>query len=170
MRNPWIKTIHKEVIGQIKHTLTTYLKPQQLGMSVAGGAKLVHSVCMVLEQNPEFICVKLDFKNAFNEAFRVVEAIEEVDSFRCLASHAATLLAPAMSLESKGFIWGESHEGTIQGYPESGPYFCIEIHKYVRSVDKEWSVVGFCARFVWDDGYLLGPSDNVFESLEKFIS
>ena len=172
MRNPWIKTIHKEVVRQNKHTLTAYLEPQQLGMSVAGGAKLVHSVRMVLEQNPEFICVKLDFKNAFNEVFRarVVEALEEEDSLRHLASHAATLLAPASALESKGFIWGESHEGTTQGDPESGPYFCIAIHKYVRNVDRELSVVGGCARFGWDDGYLLGPPDNVFTSLEKFSS
>ena len=170
MRNPWIKTIHKEVVTQNKHILTGYLEPQQLGMSVAGGAKLVHSVRMMLEQNPEFICVKLDFKNAFNEVFRarVVEALEEEDSLRHLASHAASLLAPASALESKGFIWGESHEGTTQGDPESGPYFCVAIHKYVRNVDKELADVGGCARFGWDDGYLLGPSDAVFSSLEKF--
>ena len=139
-------------------------------MSVAGGAKLVHSVRMMLEQNPEFICVKLDFKKAFNEVFRarVVEALEEEDSLRHLASHAASLLAPASALESKGFIWGESHEGTTQGDPESGPYFCVAIHKYVRNVDKELADVGGCARFGWDDGYLLGPSDAVFSSLEKF--
>ena len=34
MRNPWIKTIHKEVVTQNKHILTGYLEPQQLGMSV----------------------------------------------------------------------------------------------------------------------------------------
>ena len=51
-------------------------------MSVAGGAKLVHCVRMVMEQNLNFICVKLDFKNAFNEVYhaRVIEALEEEDS------------------------------------------------------------------------------------------
>merc|ERR1712020_573874 len=58
MRNPWIKTMHKEVVKQNKKVLTDNLEPQQLGMSVAGGPKLVHCVRMVMEQNPNFICVK----------------------------------------------------------------------------------------------------------------
>ena len=58
----------------------------------------------------------------------------------------------------------------LRNYPESGPYFCIAIHKFVRNVDKELAEVGGCARFGWDDGYLLGPSDTVFSSLEKFSS
>ena len=32
MRNPWIKTMHKEVVKQNKKVLTDYLEPQQLGM------------------------------------------------------------------------------------------------------------------------------------------
>ena len=63
-----------------------FLEPKQLGMSVAGGAKLVNSVRMMLEQNRDFICVKLDFRNAFNEIFRarVVEALEESNRLNSL--------------------------------------------------------------------------------------
>jgi hypothetical protein len=50
MRNPLVKQKRSEV--------TDYLEPQQLNMSVAGGHILVHSIRMVLEQNPTFICVK----------------------------------------------------------------------------------------------------------------
>ena len=73
--------MHKEVVNQNKEILTEFLEPQQLGMSVTGGAKLVHCVRKVMEQNPNIICVKLDFKNAFNEVYRarVVEALEEED-------------------------------------------------------------------------------------------
>ena len=70
MRIPFVKIIHKEVVRQNKEVITEFLEPQQLGMSVAGGAKLVHSVRMMLESNPYFICIKLDFKNAFNEVYR----------------------------------------------------------------------------------------------------
>ena len=58
LRNPFIKTIHKEIISQNRHIFKAYLEPQQLGMSVGGAAKLVHSVRMTLEKNPSFICVK----------------------------------------------------------------------------------------------------------------
>ena len=51
MRNPLIKTIHREVIMQNKGEFTSFLEPCQLGMSVAGGAKLVHIVRMLLEEN-----------------------------------------------------------------------------------------------------------------------
>ena len=52
MRNPFVKIIHKEVVRQNKEVVTEFLEPQQLGMSIAGGAKLVHSVRMMLEANP----------------------------------------------------------------------------------------------------------------------
>ena len=100
MRNPYIKSIHKETVRQNKGELVEFLEPEQLGMSVAGGAKLVHSVRMMLEENRQFVCIKLDFRNAFNEVFRsrVVKAFEEVNSLRHMASHAATLLAPGSGL------------------------------------------------------------------------
>ena len=58
IRNPFIKSMNKEVMRQNKGTLVEFLEPEQLGMSVAGGAKLVHCVKMMLEENTDFICVK----------------------------------------------------------------------------------------------------------------
>ena len=170
MRNPFVKIIHKEVVRQNKEIITEFLEPQQLGMSVAGGAKLVHSVRMMLESNPDFICIKLDFRNAFNEVSRarIIEALENEPSLMHLAAHAATILAPSSGLESRGVLWGESNEGTTQGDPESGPYFCIAMQEYVRKADKYLAAQGGCARFGWDDGYLIGPTDTVYETLESF--
>ena len=93
-------------------------------MSVSGAAKLVNSVRMVLEQNTSFICVKLDFRNAFNEASRarVVEALEEVDSLKHLAQFAGMVLTPVSGLESGGNMWGQAAEGQTQGDPLSGHF------------------------------------------------
>ena len=109
---------------------------------------------MLLEQNRNFICIKLDFRNAFNEVFRsrVIEALEEEPSLRHMACHAATLLAPGSGLENRGTLLGESWEGTTQGDPESGPYFSVAIHKYVVKVNDMLAEGGGCARFGWDDG------------------
>ena len=55
-----------------------YLEPQQLALSQAGGAKLVHSVRMLLELRREFVAVKLDIRNAHNEVSRasILEALD----------------------------------------------------------------------------------------------
>ena len=139
-------------------------------MSVAGGAKLVHSVRMMMEERRDYICIKLDFRNAFNEVWRsrVVIALEQEPTLRHLASHAATLLSPGSGLESRGVMWGESMEGVTQGDPESGPYFCVAIQEYVTMADRMLADGGGCARFGWDDGYLVGPSELVFATLDRF--
>ena len=58
--------------------------------------------------------------------------------------------------------------GVTQGDPESGPYFCVAIQEYVTKVDRMLSEGGGCARFGWDDGYLLGPAELVFAALDMF--
>ena len=125
---------------------------------------------MMLEEHQNFICIKLDFRNAFNEIFRarVIEALEETSSLKHLAAHAASLLAPGSGLESRGTLWGESWEGTTQGDPESGPYFAIAIQKFVVLVNAKLAEGGGCAKFGWDDGYLLGPPQLAIEALELF--
>ena len=172
MRNPFIKTIHKEIITQNRHNFKEYLEPQQLGMSVGGAAKLVHSVRMTLEKNPTFVCVKLDFRNAFNEIARarVVESLEEVESLQHLAQLAGMLLTPVSGLESGGEFWGEAQEGTTQGDPLSGPFFCVSIHKEVRKADHSLQRCGGMVRCGWDDGYFLGPKEEVFQTLSLFSS
>ena len=112
----------------------------------------------------------MDFFNAFNEMSRAraVENLESEPSLQHLAAHAATVLAPATGLESRGVLWGESKEGGTQGDPESGPYFCIAIQPDVVAVDQLLQQHGGCARFGWDDGYLMGPPEETFAALEKF--
>ena len=57
------RCFNKVAIRSNRPVLTSFLEPQQLALSVAGGAKLVHSVRMMAEANPEFVVGK---KNAFN--------------------------------------------------------------------------------------------------------
>ena len=64
------RTFHKVVNKENRTVLVNFLEPQQLAMSVAGGAKLVHSVRMMSEAEPDFVVVKLDIKNAFNSVSR----------------------------------------------------------------------------------------------------
>ena len=98
-----------------------------MALSQAGGAKLVHSVRMILDNRRDHVAVKLDIENAHNEVSRasIIEALESEPSLRHLAWHVATCLAPQTSLESGGKVWGHTGEGNSQGDPEASGCFCI---------------------------------------------
>ena len=50
-----VRPLHKEVDRVNKPVLASYLETQQLAISVGGAAKLVNSVRMLLETNPDFV-------------------------------------------------------------------------------------------------------------------
>ena len=78
------------------------------------------------------------------------------------------LLALASGLESGEESYGEkAEEGTTQGDPLSGPYFCVVIHKLVRKADLILRNSVGMVRYGWDDGYLLGKKKKVFQALEE---
>ena len=96
-----IRTLHSLVIRENRVALTTFLEPQQLCLSLSGGHKLVHSVRMMIEENPDFVVIKVDLRNAHNEVSRasIIEELEAEPTLRHLAWHAATVLAPNHGLE-----------------------------------------------------------------------
>ena len=86
-----------------------------------------------------------------------------------LAQLTGMLLALASGLESGEESYGEkAEEGTTQGDPLSGPYFCVVIHKLVRKADLILRNSVGMVRYGWDDGYLLGKKKKVFQALEEF--
>ena len=108
------RSLHKVVTRKNRDVLSSYLEPQQVALSLAGGAKLVHSVRMLAEANPEFVVVKCNIKNAFNSILRgrILEVLEGEDSLRHLTWHAALSLSSANALESGGEVWGQTNEGS----------------------------------------------------------
>ena len=170
IRNPLVRDLHKAVVIQNKSNLVDFLEPEQLAMSVAGGGKLVFSIRMLAEERREFVVVKIDMKNAFNEVSRasILEALEEEPSLCHLAWHAASVLAPSSGLETGGEKWGDSSEGTAQGDPLSAPYFNVAWHKYVRQLSNTLGEHGGMAKFGMDDGYAMGPSEVLFPAIERF--
>ena len=84
-----IRTLHSLVIRENRAVLTSFLEPQQLCMSLSGGHKLVNAVRMLLEDNPDFVCYKLDLRNAHNEVARaaILEELEEEPTLRLSLIH-----------------------------------------------------------------------------------
>ena len=104
VRNPLLKLWHREVLIQNKMELKAFLEPQQIATTEAGAAKLVISVRSLIEQKREWVVLKLDLFNAFNENSRaaVIETLESEPTLKHLAWFAATVLAPYSGLETGG--------------------------------------------------------------------
>ena len=110
------RTLHKMVTRENRSALVKYFEPQQVVVSVGGAAKLINSVRMLSEANPEFIVVMCDIKNAFNSVSRarVLQVMESEEQLRHLVWHAALSLASANALESGGKVRGQAKEGAIK--------------------------------------------------------
>ena len=172
VKSSLIRSLHKQVVVQNRGALTEFLEPEQLALSKAGGAKLVHQVRMFSEQNPEMVVVKVDMKNAHNEVSRasVLEALEREHTLRHLSWHVATCQASHTGLESDGKIWGWAGEGQSQGDPEASGLFSVSWHLDVRELNAALAAHGGFARFGNDDGYLVGPQAILFPALERFAA
>ena len=122
VKSSLVRAIHKKVVKKNRGPFTEFLEPEQLALSKAGGAKLVHQVRMLSEKNPGMVVVKVDMRNAHNEVSRaaVLEALEREPTLRHLAWHQATCQASYTGLETCGKLWGWSKEGQSQGDPEAG--------------------------------------------------
>ena len=170
IRNPLLKIGHKEVMKASTSEFREFFEPQQLGLSEGGAAKLVHSFRMYMELNEQDVLVKGDLKNGFNEEMRaaIVQGLEEEPSLQHLTWFAATTLAPAHGLESRGKLWGWAAEGETQGDPKAGAFFCAGWHKFLRQLDATVAAGGGFARAGWDDVYVAGPPDVVFPALDIF--
>ena len=82
LKNSLTKLFNKEVMVQSKPELREFLEPVQVGLSVAGAALLTRSVSGVMHTYRDFICFRLDLKNAFNEMSRraVLDVLNQEES------------------------------------------------------------------------------------------
>ena len=167
---PLIRTLHSYVIRENRAALTTFLEPQQLCLSLSGGHKLVNAVRMMMEENPDFVVIKVDLRNAHNEVSRaaIIEEREEEPTLRHLAWHAATVLAPQHGLEIGGIKWGEQEEGKRQVDGEAPAYFAVAIQKDVRKLDELVSTSGGASLFGNDDGYVVAPLEVAKDGISSF--
>ena len=149
--------------------LARFFEPQ-LALSVGGATKLVNSVRMLIEANPNFVVVKGDIQNAFNSVSRskILKVLNEEESLKHLVWHAALSLSSPSALETGGKVWGEACEGVVQGDPESGSYFSVAWHPHIRDLDRQMAAVGGAVRAGMDDFFAIGPPEVLFPALERF--
>ena len=165
-----IRTLHRRVVQANKGALREYLEPCQVALMPAGGAVLSHTVRMMLEQNPTFVCVALDVQNAHNAMARaaVVKRLEAVPGLRHMAKHAATCLAAHHVVESGGKMITTCGQGLSQGDSEASGCYCVGWHPEVLVLNDALQLSGGLAIFGNDDGYAIGPAEIVFPAVEQF--
>ncbi len=64
----------------------------------------------------------------------------------------------------------ENHEGLVQGSPISSSGFSFTVHHRVKEAGRRLTVLGGCARFGMDDGYMIGPPEEVLKMLAEFAA
>ena len=170
LKNSLIKTFNKEVMSQSKPEVREFLEPVQLGISVAGAALLTRSVSGVLDAFHDYICFRLDLKNAFNEMSRraVLDVLESEETLKHLVTFAAAILSPVAALESGGKVWGETAEGMGQGDPPSGDFFSVGLHPDLLELDRACREGGGQARAGHDDVFAQGPANIVIPAVIRF--
>ena len=146
------------------------MEPIQLGLSVSGAALLTRSVSGIMQMNKDFVCFKIDLKNAFNEMSRraVLDVLNSEYSLKHLVTFAAAILAPESALESNGVIWGKMCEGMSQGDPPSGDFFSIGLQPDLVKFDQACRTGGGQVRAGHDDIFAQGPASIVIPAVVQF--
>ena len=137
---------------------------------------LIHGVRFILEQRGDFVVVKLDMKNGFNEISRAVMLRRMAEHPRL--AHLVPFLHAVLASPSELYVKGErlfgeggrqgSEEGTQQGFPLSNACFSTGIHPELCALDAELQLYGGGARALMDDIYAMGPASVVFPALSRF--
>ena len=124
----------------------------------------------MLELHPDFICIKTDLKNCYNEQSKrsVVDVLRDTEDLSHMTTFAAAVLSPESSLESQGKVIGTASEGLVQGDPASGAFQAIGLQPSLVRLDHECSRGGGMARGAADDIYAVGPKDVVIPAVEQF--
>ena len=166
--------IHKEVMFQSRDEVRAYLEPKQLVLSENGVAKLVFAVRGLLNLHPDWICVKTDIRNCYNEqnCVAILDVLASTSELEHLLTFAAIILAPETLLETGGKVWGHCSTGLIQGDPSSGALQAIGLQPSLVALDRECQAGGGIARGGADDMFAVGPAEVVIPALKslKLIS
>ena len=172
LRNPLLKCWHKMVSRENRAVIRDFVEPQQVVLSQGGAALLVTSVreSLELHRDEDWVCVKLDIENAFNEVYRAetVKMFSDEVSLQHMASFTAVTLTPTIGLECGGKLWGSSGEVGTQGDPKTGDKFCVTLQPSLEKLDTDIRARGGFAMAGADDIFGVGPRGSVLPAVVAF--
>ena len=149
----------------IKEDASAFFQPFQFGVALPQGCeKVIHGLRRCLDNHwhdSEFVCLKVDMKNAFN----LVSRQSLLD--QCTLHFPLLLPWTTWCYGQHPFLWHSmgtltSEAGVQQGDPLGPFYFALVLHHLVLSISKDESCQDllFNAWYL-DDGVVAGPSTSV---------
>ena len=151
---------------------------------------MINGIRILLEQRGDFVLVKIDLKNAYNEIdrsalLRRCSEVPELAPFMpllhaTLMSATSLLVGPqrtrlfeqhhleGQTCRAETSRGGDSATGTQQGGPPSSGAFCIAIQPELAALDAELRPFGGGAWAEMDDIFALGPAAAVFPAVKRF--
>ena len=160
---------------QKKESFAEFFSPIQFGVSTKCGSELIaHHISLSLQNNPEWIVLKTDVRNAFNSVSRCHLLEQVFQSFPDLSSHAQQMYGGFSSLvymQGSTPVIISSEEGVHQGDPLGPALFAIAIHQCLTNLQSSYSKIRVLSYL--DDVFLMGDPDTVldaFRSLRESFS
>ena len=169
------RAIHHSLIADRKDVLAQHFLPQQVAIGVPSGISLlIFGVRALLDLHPDWVVIKIDIRNAYNEIkrSRVLQRLLHADILRDYAPMFWATHSPTsdVALASAGLPVADfcSSEGVQQGDSFASVGFCAGIHPEICCLDAEVGAHGGCAKFDMDDGYVVGPPSVAFAAVQRF--
>ena len=155
-----------------------HLAPRQVSVGVSSGISILyHGLRLLLEVHPDFLVVRIDLRNAYNESRRAqvlqrMAAVPGVASLvplmHAMYGPAGIIVLPDGSRLFAGSDRGDFEEGLPQGSPESSLAFCVLIQEAVQELHEALAGGGGGATFIMDDGYCYGRPEEVLPAIRRF--
>ena len=163
------RLVSKCVCALSKKRAADYLSPSQLGVACPGGLEFIihrtREVVAAHANDPDFVLLKVDFRNAFNAVSRraILEECaaifpEFLPWVRFCYSGEAVLSHPLGSLSSKA--------GVQQGDPLGPLLFSLVLHRIVKMISSRAKCANLLLNLWYmDDGIIAGPARDVRKAL-----
>ena len=168
MGEVWRRAVVSCAVGKENVAIGASYEGIQVAVGVKDASpKLLTLIRATLEANPNFVVVKIDLRNAYNEAHRaaVLQSLLDNPATRKFARYFHASMSPKSRMFGIGVL---SETGVQQGAPDATFEFTQVIHQDVVELHRVVTEAGGACCFYSDDGYVVGPPEIVFPALKQF--
>ena len=169
---PFHKTASHILVKALAQKSIEVCGKKQLGSPISGGIEiLIHTIRIILEMNSDFVIIKTDIKNAFNELSReaIINAVnEQANEILPYVHNLLNEPSEVIFNDHKSKVCAQifQHIGVPQGSPSSGPLFNITQANALQRIESAHPDITIIS--VHDDHYILGKLEHALPALDMF--